>query len=309
MRPESLANLDSLAILFIGFSVFSALSLALTHFRGEQYRDQFVARGAGMALLLALAALQSAHFAFLQFDQAWTERAWYHAALFVVATLRPDLLPRLAMHEPGGSVVVTQEAHTLVNVPRVASYADAARKAMPAVVNIYTSKEVRARNPLAEDPLFRRYFPELERGAAQRQTSLGSGVIVSPEGYVITNHHCLPQRGADKVVKIGEYDGVMSEAIPEINSPKNMLKAFEVSDAATYVFVLQSEDNRPVQAGVIINRQLTTSNGVAGVSFIGGKLPAQQKLTFVGIDFMAMLHPGETAPDGKVKVAIYQYAP
>lgn len=85
MRPESLANLDSLAILFIGFSVFSALSLALTHFRGEQYRDQFVARGAGMALLLALAALQSAHFAFLQFDQAWTERAWYHAALFVVA--------------------------------------------------------------------------------------------------------------------------------------------------------------------------------------------------------------------------------
>lgn len=69
------------------------------------------------------------------------------AALFVVATLRPDLLPRLAMHEPGGSVVVTQEAHTLVNVPRVASYADAARKAMPAVVNIYTSKEVRARNP------------------------------------------------------------------------------------------------------------------------------------------------------------------
>ena len=106
--------------------------------------------------------------------------------------------------------------------------------------------------------------------------------------------------GADKVVKIGEYDGVMSEAIPEINSPKNMLKAFEVSDAATYVFVLQSEDNRPVQAGVIINRQLTTSNGVAGVSFIGGKLPAQQKLTFVGIDFMAMLHPGETAPDGKV---------
>jgi len=121
------------------------------------------------------------------------------APLFVVATLRPDLLPRLASHESTatGSVVVTQEAHTLVNVPKVSSYADAAKKAMPAVVNIYTSKEVRARNPLAEDPLFRRYFPELERGAAQRQTSLGSGVIVSPEGYVITNHHVI--QGADDI--------------------------------------------------------------------------------------------------------------
>jgi len=122
------------------------------------------------------------------------------AALFVVATLRPDLLPRLASHEgagASGSVVVTQEAHTLVNVPKVSSYADAAKKAMPAVVNIYTSKEVRTRNPLAEDPLFRRYFPELERGAAQRQTSLGSGVIVSPEGYVITNHHVI--QGADDI--------------------------------------------------------------------------------------------------------------
>ena len=49
---------------------------------------------------------------------------------------------------------------------RVASYADAAKKAMPSVVNIYTSKEVRSRNPLADDPLFRRYFPDFERAGA-----------------------------------------------------------------------------------------------------------------------------------------------
>jgi S1-C subfamily serine protease len=54
-----------------------------------------------------------------------------------------------------------------------------------------------ARAPLADDPLFRRYFPDLDRQGPQRQTSLGSGVIVSPEGYVITNHHVI--EGADDI--------------------------------------------------------------------------------------------------------------
>jgi serine protease DegQ len=111
------------------------------------------------------------------------------AALFVVSTLRPDLLPRLTGRV--GNVILTQETSTPVVAAKVASYSDAAKKAMPAVVNIVTSKEVRTRNPLADDPLFRRYFPDSERSATQRQTSLGSGVIVSPEGFVITNHHVI----------------------------------------------------------------------------------------------------------------------
>jgi len=117
------------------------------------------------------------------------------AALFVVATLRPDLLSRISGRV--ASVIVTQETATPVTATRVSSYADAAKKAMPAVVNIYTSKEVRTRNPLAEDPLFRRYFPELDRGTNQRQTSLGSGVIVSSDGNVLTNHHVI--EGADDI--------------------------------------------------------------------------------------------------------------
>jgi Do/DeqQ family serine protease len=118
------------------------------------------------------------------------------AALFVVATLRPELLGRGAARETG--VVLRQETSTPVVTPTVASHADAARKAMPAVVNIYTSKEVRQRNPLADDAMMRRYFPDLaERGALQRVTSLGSGVIVAPDGFVLTNYHVI--QGADDI--------------------------------------------------------------------------------------------------------------
>jgi serine protease DegQ len=78
------------------------------------------------------------------------------------------------------------------------SFSDAARKAMPAVVNIYTSKEIKVqRQPFMDDPVFRFFFGDQFDAQTRRTSSLGSGVIVSDKGYLLTNHHVV--EAADEI--------------------------------------------------------------------------------------------------------------
>ncbi len=113
------------------------------------------------------------------------------AVLFVVGTLRPDLLNG---DTPQGSVITTVKQMTGDRAAsRAGSYSEAAKKAMPAVVNIFTLQAVKAqqRHPLMDDPLFRYFFGEQAEAQSQPSTNLGSGVIVNESGYILTNSHMV----------------------------------------------------------------------------------------------------------------------
>jgi serine protease DegS len=79
------------------------------------------------------------------------------------------------------------------------SYADAVAIAIPAVVNIHTAKVITHRvHPLLEDPVFQQFFgDQFARARKEIQTSLGSGVLISEQGYVLTNNHVI--EGADEI--------------------------------------------------------------------------------------------------------------
>ena len=101
---------------------------------------------------------------------------------------------------PGGGVdvVTTREAAPAAPGQRMLSFNDAVRKATPAVVNIFTSKETKVpRHPFMDDPMFRYFFGNQFDAQTRRSSSLGSGVIVSDKGYVLTNHHVI--EAADEI--------------------------------------------------------------------------------------------------------------
>src|SRR4051794_9232329 len=150
------------------------------------------------------------------------------AVLFVVSTFRPEWLP--ARSAPGATGALVQQAPTAGPLPSAASagsFNEAVRRATPSVVNIFSSKEVRSpKHPLLNDPIFRRFFGDQLPDEAQRAASLGSGVIVSTSGYVITNHHVV--EAADEI-EVALADGKKLLAKVVGNDPETDIAVLRVS--------------------------------------------------------------------------------
>jgi serine protease DegQ len=105
---------------------------------------------------------------------------------------------------------------------------------MPAVVNILTSKALRETHPLLKDPFFRRFFGD-KTPPQEQMASLGSGVIVSGDGYILTNYHVV--EGADEI-EVGLADGRKAAASVVGTDPETDLAVIRIKADKLPVIVL-----------------------------------------------------------------------
>lgn len=128
------------------------------------------------------------------------------------------------------------------------SYAQAVRRASPAVVNIYTSQQVIARPSLLLDsPILRRFFGDLNKPRQRTQTSLGSGVIMSTQGYVLTNYHVI--ENADEIeVLLSDGNTVSANVLGADPETDLAVLTIEVENLPTAVI----SDSSKLQVGDVV---------------------------------------------------------
>lgn len=164
------------------------------------------------------------------------------AALFVVLTFKPQWVANLGVSPsspPRGDLGLREGGSPVA----AHGFREAAARAMPAVVYVFTTQRATPPNhPLLNDPVFRRFFGDLP---ADREpaTGLGSGVIVSEKGYVLTNHHVI--QGAEQI-EVTLADGRRAKAALVGSDPETDLAVLKIGLSSLPVIAF----GRPAEARV-----------------------------------------------------------
>ncbi|MEM9332241.1 MAG: Do family serine endopeptidase [Pseudomonadota bacterium] len=153
----------------------------------------------------------------------------------------------------GGNRQSTNQNTSQVRVPESQaeiklSFAPLVRKVSKSVVNVYAARRAVPTSPFAGDPFFERFFGGRGLNRPRNQNSLGSGVIVSADGLVITNHHVI--KDADQV-KIALVDGREYEARIILKDEASDLAVMKV-DAGSIFEPVQITDSESAQVGDLV---------------------------------------------------------
>lgn len=165
--------------------------------------------------------------------------------------------------------------------PRPASLASVVKKAAPSVVNIYTTKTIRQNPellPFFDDPFFRRFFGPFGNIPSERQQqSLGSGVIVSEDGYILTNNHVVD--GADEIKVALQDEKTVYDAKLVGADPQTDVAVIKVEASGLPAITLTDSDNlevgdlvlaigNPFGVGQTVTTGIVSAKGRGGIGIV-----------------------------------------
>ena len=215
------------------------------------------------------------------------------ALAFVISLIWPQVGDRLRSrfgleHTPAAASSSPLPSIVSTTSSAPASYADAVAKAAPSVVNIYANKVVTEQAVrMFTDPLMQQLFGGTAAGppVARREQNLGSGVIVSADGYVLTNNHVIAN--ADDI-QILLYDGRVAKARLVGADEETDLAVLRITDAGNLP-VIQMADPKKLRVGDValaignpLGLNQTVTMGI--ISAIGRQLSNRSPEDFIQTD-------------------------